>query len=48
MNDTGEYLNGHTPYSAYLALAAMLTGYLRGNDVVVAGNSRSDDEPNVS
>ena len=48
MNDSGEFLNGHTPYSAYLALAAMLTGYLRGNDVVVAGNSRSDDEPNVS
>jgi 7-cyano-7-deazaguanine synthase in queuosine biosynthesis len=39
--------NGHTPYSAYLALAAMLAGYLRGNAVVVAGNSRSDDEPNV-
>jgi hypothetical protein len=48
MNDSGEFLNGHTPYSAYLALAAMLTGYLRGNDMIVAGNSRSDDEPNVS
>jgi hypothetical protein len=48
MNDSGEFLNGHTPYSAYLALAAMLTGYLRGNDVTVAGNSRSDDEPNVA
>lgn len=48
MNDSGEFLNGHTPYSAYLALAAMLAGYLRGNDVVVAGNSRSDDEPNVA
>jgi hypothetical protein len=48
MNDSGEFLNGHTPYSAYLALAAMLTGYLRGNDMIVAGNSRSDDEPNVA
>jgi hypothetical protein len=48
MNDSGEFLNGHTPYSAYLALAAMLTGYLRGNDGIVAGNSRSDDEPNVA
>jgi AraC-like DNA-binding protein len=48
MNDSGEFLNGHTPYSAYLALAATLTGYLRGNDMIVAGNSRSDDEPNVS
>ena len=25
----------------------MLIGYLRGNDVVLAGNSRSDDEPNL-
>ena len=39
--------NGHTPFSAYLAFAAMLTGYLRGNGPVMAGNSRSDDEPNV-
>jgi hypothetical protein len=39
--------NGHTPYSAYLAIAAMLAGYLRGNTTVLAGNSRSDDEPNV-
>jgi hypothetical protein len=48
MNESGEYLNGHTPYSAWLALAAMLTGYLRGNGTVTAGNSRSDDEPNVT
>ena len=40
--------NGHTPYSAYLALAALLAGYLRGTTTVVAGNSRSDDEPNVA
>lgn len=39
--------NGHTPYSAYLAFAALLAGYLRGNGMVLAGNSRSDDEPNV-
>jgi UDP-N-acetyl-alpha-D-muramoyl-L-alanyl-L-glutamate epimerase len=39
--------NGHTPFSAYLAIAAMLAGYLRGSGLVVAGNSRSDDEPNV-
>jgi UDP-N-acetyl-alpha-D-muramoyl-L-alanyl-L-glutamate epimerase len=42
------YPNGHTPFSAYLAFAAMLTGYLRGSGPVVAGNSRSDDEPNVA
>jgi len=40
--------NGHTPFSAYLAIAAMLAGYLRGSELVVAGNSRSDDEPNVA
>jgi hypothetical protein len=39
--------NGHTPYSAYLAIAALLAGYLRGSAMVAAGNSRSDDEPNV-
>jgi len=39
--------NGHTPFSAYLAVAAMLAGYLRGSGLVVAGNSRSDDEANV-
>jgi UDP-N-acetyl-alpha-D-muramoyl-L-alanyl-L-glutamate epimerase len=39
--------NGHTPYSAYLGVVAMLIGYLRGSEHVVAGNSRSDDEPNV-
>jgi len=39
--------NGHTPFSAYLAIAAMLAGYLRGSEFVAAGNSRSDDEPNV-
>jgi hypothetical protein len=39
--------NGHTPFSAYLAFAAMLAGYLRGSGPVMAGNSRSDDEPNV-
>ncbi|GAA3611907.1 hypothetical protein GCM10022223_30010 [Kineosporia mesophila] len=47
LNDEGRP-NGHTPYSAYLAFAAMLAGYLRGNRLVLAGNSRSDDEPNIS
>jgi UDP-N-acetyl-alpha-D-muramoyl-L-alanyl-L-glutamate epimerase len=45
--NTAGHPNGHTPYSAYLALAAMLLGYLRGNEFVFAGNSRSDDEPNI-
>jgi hypothetical protein len=39
--------NGHTPFSAYLAFASMLAGYLRGSGPVMAGNSRSDEEPNV-
>lgn len=39
--------NGHTPYSAYLGFVATLVGYLRGNQFVLAGNSRSDDDPNV-
>ena len=46
LNSAG-YPNGHTPYSAYLALAALLGGFLRGNPMVLAGNSRSDDEPNI-
>jgi UDP-N-acetyl-alpha-D-muramoyl-L-alanyl-L-glutamate epimerase len=45
--NSGGHPNGHTPFSAYLAFAAMLTGYLRGSGPVMAGNSRSDDEPNV-
>lgn len=46
LNSSG-HPNGHTPYSAYLALTALLVGYLRGTPMVLAGNSRSDDEPNV-
>ena len=29
--------NGHTPFSAYLAFAAMLTGYLRGSGLLYPG-----------
>ncbi len=45
--NAADHPNGHTPFSAYLAFAAMLAGYLRGSGPVMAGNSRSDDEPNV-
>ena len=45
--NAANHPNGHTPYSAYLAVAAMLAGYLRGSQFVLAGNSRSDDEPNI-
>jgi len=46
LNDA-NHPNGHTPYSAYLAVAAMLAGYLRDSQHVLAGNSRSDDEANI-
>lgn len=42
------YLNGHTPYSAWLALAATTAADLCRIDHVAAGNSRSDDEPNIT
>ncbi|MGH3885474.1 MAG: hypothetical protein ACRDSZ_02720 [Pseudonocardiaceae bacterium] len=45
--NAANHPNGHTPYSAYLAVAAMLAGYLRGSQLVLVGNSRSDDEPNI-
>jgi UDP-N-acetyl-alpha-D-muramoyl-L-alanyl-L-glutamate epimerase len=45
--NAANHPNGHTPYSAYLAVAALLAGYLRGSPLVLAGNSRSDDEPNI-
>ena len=45
--NAANHPNGHTPYSAYLAVAALLAGHLRGSELVLAGNSRSDDEPNV-
>jgi hypothetical protein len=42
--NAANHPNGHTPYSAYLAVAALLAGHLRGSELVLAGNSRSDDE----
>lgn len=41
------YLNGHTPYSAWLAVAATAAADLCGIPHVAAGNGRSDDEPNI-
>lgn len=41
------YLNGHTPYSAWLAVAASAAADLCGIGHVAAGNGRSDDEPNI-
>lgn len=47
LNGAG-YLNGHTPYSAWLAVAASAAADLCGAQHVAAGNSRSDDEPNIT
>jgi hypothetical protein len=42
------YLNGHTPYSAWLAVAAAAVAELAGAGRVAAGNSASDDEANIT
>jgi UDP-N-acetyl-alpha-D-muramoyl-L-alanyl-L-glutamate epimerase len=39
--------NGHTPFSAYLGLSAVILALSQGIGFVCAGNTRSDDEPNV-
>lgn len=41
------YLNGHTPFSAYLAFLGSTVGYLYGNERVVVSNERSANEGNV-
>jgi hypothetical protein len=41
------HLNGHTPYSAWLAVAATAVAELVGAGRVAAGNSASDDEANI-
>lgn len=46
LNASG-YLNGHTPYSAWLAVAASAVAELLGAGRVAAGNSASDDEDNI-
>lgn len=46
LNDTG-FLNGHTPYSAYLASVATLVATFTGAQSTQAANTRSDDEPNL-
>ncbi len=42
------YLNGHTPLSAWLALAGLAAAEMTGAGRVAAGNSASDDSPNVA
>jgi hypothetical protein len=46
LNKTG-YLNGHTPFSAYLALLGVTCAVLFGYRRVIVANERSADEGNV-
>ncbi len=41
------YLNGHTPYSAFLAMAGSLVAYLYGYGNVIVSNEHSANEANV-
>lgn len=42
-----NYLNGHIPFSAYLAFLGILVAYLLGNDAVISSNEASSEEENV-
>ena len=46
LNEQG-YLNGHTPFSAYLAFSGILAAALNGFKTVIASNERSSNEPNT-
>ncbi|MDP3994174.1 MAG: UDP-N-acetylmuramoyl-L-alanine--D-glutamate ligase [bacterium] len=46
LNKSG-YLNGHTPFSAYLAFLGALAAAIHGYKNVIASNERSADEENV-
>jgi hypothetical protein len=46
LNQAG-YLNGHTPFSAYLAFLGVATAFFFGNDRIIVSNERSSDEGNI-
>lgn len=46
LNQSG-YLNGHTPFSAYLGFLSLLVGSLFGFKNIIASNERSADEANT-
>lgn len=46
LNSKG-YLNGHTPYSAYLAFLGLTVAAIYGNEYVIVSNERSANEGNV-
>lgn len=41
------YLNGHTPFSAYLAFASSTAAYLYGQKNILLGNEASSEEENL-
>jgi len=41
------YLNGHTPFSAYLAFASLTVAYLYGQENILLGNEASSEEENL-
>jgi UDP-N-acetylmuramoylalanine--D-glutamate ligase len=41
------YLNGHTPFSAYLAFASSAIAYLYGQENILLGNEASSEEENL-
>lgn len=41
------YLNGHTPFSAYLAFASSTVAYLYGQENILLGNEASSEEENL-
>lgn len=46
MNKQG-YLNGHTPFSSYLAFASSSIAYLYGQENILLGNEASSEEENL-
>ena len=45
--NTKGYLNGHTPFSAYLAFLSLLIASSFNNQNIVVSNERSSDEENI-
>ncbi|MGH8601360.1 MAG: hypothetical protein ACREXR_00815 [Gammaproteobacteria bacterium] len=45
--NAARFINGHVPFSAYLGLAGVIAGEACGASTILAGNTWSDDEPNV-
>ncbi len=47
LNQQG-FLNGHTPFSAYLAFLSILVAYIFNYDQIAFSNEKSSDEGNIS